>query len=699
MLGQVVPLAALAQARPVLTEGAAGARLTLLASRGQCRPFGATVREGGVNFAVFSRHAHTVHLLLFEEGKDDPFAEISLDPGLNKTGDVWHVFVHNLPAGTLYGYRVNGPFAPRAGHRFNPRTVLLDPYARALSGGHPWGARGEGRRGRRLGKVVAEDFDWEGDRPPATPLGQTVIYETHLRGFTRHPSSGVQHPGTYLGLCEKIPHLKALGVTAVQLMPVLEFDEHEGHGKNPTTGEPLANYWGYSTLSFFAVKAGFASRPGGQLREFKEMVKQLHRAGIEVILDVVYNHTSEGNENGPVFSFRGLDNAVYYMLDKEGRYYNFSGCGNTLNCNHPVVRELIIDSLTEMVCEYHIDGFRFDLAAILGRGAGGKVLEEPPLLQEIAEHPILAGTKLIAEAWDAAGLNQLGKFPSWGRWAELNGQFRDDVRRFVRSEAGATAPVAKRVCGSLDLYGETGRHSYHSVNFVTCHDGFTLADLVSYTRKHNWDNGEANRDGWDDNLSFNCGHEGPSDDPGVEATRQRQVRNFLTLLMLSQGVPLLLMGDEFGRTQQGNNNAYCQDNAVSWVDWSLAQKNAGLVRFTAMLIALRKKYFALSREQFVNRVSWHGTIVGDPDWTGQTRTLALQVHAWNGQPAFYVLFNAHWEPQKFYLPALDGQWRWRRLVDTNLPSPSDVVEEKNAVPLNPADHYLTSPRSTVVLIA
>jgi glycogen operon protein len=362
------------------------------------------------------------------------------------------------------------------------------------------------------------------------------------------------------------------------------------------------------------------------------------------------------------------------------------------------VRDLILDSLTELVAEYHVDGFRFDLAAILSRGAGGKVLEEPTLLQHIAEHPILAGTKLIAEAWDAAGLNEQGKFPAWGRWAEFNGPFRDDVRRFVRSEAGVTAAVAKRIAGSLDLYGESAKHPYHSINFVTCHDGFTLHDLVSYTKKNNWANGEDNRDGWDDNLSYNCGHEGPTNNPHVLALRQRQMRNFLTLLFVSQGVPFLLMGDEFGRSQQGNNNSYCQDNESNWVDWSLAQKNAGLVRFTSLMIGLRKKYFTLSREQFLARAHWHGTKPGNPDWTGQTRTLALELEGGPGVPAFYVLFNAHWEQQRFTLPSVEGQYRWRRLVDTNLPSPDDIVEEPNAVPLNPGDHYLATPRSVVMLI-
>ncbi len=479
-------------------------------------------------------------------------------------------------------------------------------------------------------------------------------------------------------------------------MPVLEFDELDHPHRHPGTGEPLRNYWGYSPLSFFAPKASYAARPAEQLREFKEMVRAFHRAGLEVILDVVYNHTCEGGETGPAVSFRGLDNAVYYLLDREGRYYNFSGCGNTLNCNHPVVRDLVLDSLAYLVSELHVDGFRFDLASILGRGPGGKVLEDPPLIQHIAEHPVLAGTKLIAEAWDAAGLSQLGKFPAWGRWAELNGWFRDDVRRFVRSDPGATTALAKRLCGSLDLYGDTARHPYHSVNFVTCHDGFTLLDLASYNQKHNEPNGENNRDGWNDNLSWNCGHEGPTNDPPVNALRQRQVRNFLTLLFVSQGVPLLLQGDEFGRTQHGNNNAYCQDNETSWVDWALAEKNAGLVRFTRLMIALRKRCFALTREQFVNRVTWHGTKAGEPDWTGQKRVLAFQLR---GPPDLFVLFNAHWEWQKFALPPHGGPGGWRRLVDTNLSAPDDVVEVRDAVPLRPADQYVAAPRSAVILLA
>ncbi|MFM7151808.1 MAG: glycogen debranching protein, partial [Gemmataceae bacterium] len=521
----------------------------------------------------------------------------------------------------------------------------------------------------------------------------------HVRGYTRHPSSGVQHPGTYLGLIEKIPYLSSLGVTSVQLMPVLEFDESDVPGRHPGTGAPLVNYWGYSPLGFFALKGAYASQPGQEAREFKQMVREFHRAGIEVILDVVYNHTCEGSENGPTFSFRGLDNRIYYMLDKDGRYCNFTGCGNTLNCNHPVVRQLIIDSLVELVAEYHVDGFRFDLAAIMGRGAGGRVLEEPTLIQDIAEHPILSKTKLIAEAWDAGGLYLVGKFPAWGRWAEFNGPFRDDVRRFLRGDAETAAITAKRLAGSLDLYGASVRHPYHSINFVTCHDGFTLHDLVSYSKKQNWANGETNQDGWDNNLSFNCGHEGPTDNPTVLALRGRQMRNYLSLMFLSQGIPFLLAGDEFARTQQGNNNAYCQDNEISWLDWTLTQKNAGLVRFTAMMIALRKRHFLMDNETFLSRVTWHGSELEEPDWTGQSRMLAMHLQGGQGRHHFYLMMNTHWESQRFQLPTLERHARWRRLLDTNLPSPDDVVEEKNAVPLHPPDHYIVTSRSVVLLMA
>ena len=679
------------------------AKLEFSTDRGHCRPFGATVRSRGVNFAIFSRHATAVTLVIFTADSDQPVAEIPLNPASNKTGDIWHIFVFGVKSDMQYAYRLDGVFAPKAGHRFDPKAIVIDPYARAISGGHRWGApdvpHGSSKHMLRRGRMVFDDFDWEGDVPLSTPMSQTVIYELHVRGFTQHPTSGVQNPGTFLGLCEKIAHFKAMGITAIQLMPILEFDELDQTHKNPITGAPLKNYWGYSSLSFFAPKAAYAVNPGQQVQEFKEMVKTFHRAGLEVILDVVYNHTCEGNENGPTISFRGLDNSIYYMLDKQGRYYNFSGCGNTLNCNHPLVRDLIIDSLTYLVAEMHVDGFRFDLASILGRGPNGEVLQDPPLIQHIAEHPLLAGTKLIAEAWDAAGLSQLGKFPVWGRWAELNGVYRDDVRRFIRSEPSTASHVAKRICGSLDIYGDSSRHPYHSINFITCHDGFTMYDLASYTQKHNEANGEANRDGWNENYSWNCGVEGPTTNAEVNAIRQRQIRNMMTMLLISQGVPMLSQGDEFGRTQSGNNNAYCQDNEISWMDWSLAVKNAGLLRFTQMMISLRKQYFALTREQFCNRVSWHGVKVGDPDWTGLSRTLAFQMHGWHAQPDLYVIFNANWEQKKFMIPPHEGRFRWRRLVDTSLPSPQDIVNVPDALPLTPAEHYMVTARTAVILIS
>ncbi len=673
---------------------------TFTTKRGHCRPFGATPGPDGINFAVFSRHAERVHLMLYRDGVEGPIAELPLDPNVNKTGDVWHVLVGGLPSDVLYGYRVFGPYEPERGHRFDPETIVLDPYAVAISGGHQWGVPDPPNgHPARLCRLVDNDFDWQGDVPLSTPMGETVIYELHVRGYTCSPTSKVNRPGTFLGLCEKIPHLKSLGITAVQLMPMLEFNELEHAGKNPVTGEPLKNFWGYSTMAFLAPKAAYAVQPGQQVSEFKEMVKTFHREGIEVILDVVYNHTCEGGANGPTVSFRGLDNSIYYMLDKEGRYHNFSGCGNTLNCNHPLVRDLIIDSLTYLVAELHVDGFRFDLASILGRGTDGRVLEDPPLIRHIAEHPVLAGTKLIAEAWDAAGLHQLGKFPAWGRWAELNGFFRDDVRNFVRSTPNTAAALAKRICGSLDIYGDSSRHPYHSINFLTSHDGFTLKDQVSYNEEHNWGNGEDDRDGADHNLSWNCGCEGPSDDPEIVALRSRQMRNFLSILLISQGVPFISQGDEFGRTQLGNNNAYCQDSEVSWVDWTLVERNADLLRFTQMMIALRKKYFAMTREEFVNLVTWHGTRIGDPDWTGESRTLAFQLHGWHSMPDLYVIFNAHWQWQEFALPAHEGQRNWRRLVDTRLPSPDDVVTDDRAVPLDPPNHYSMGPRSVAILIS
>ena len=559
-------------------------------------PIGGAHQQGdGVNFVLFSRHATGVRLEFYQNpGDSSPSRIIDLDPVRHRTGDVWHVWVRGIAAGQLYGYRVSGAYLPEEGHRFNPHKLLLDPYARAIAGVENWdflAARGYDSSSKLIDLsfstvddaattpkcIFTQDhFDWELDSPPKHSAADTVIYETHVRGFTIHPSSGVAHPGTFAGLTEKIPYLQDLGITAIELMPVLEFNENESRRVNPVTGERLKNYWGYNPVAFFAPKQSYriAGSHGGQIEEFREMVKAFHCAGIEVILDIVLNHTAENDELGPTISLRGIDNSIFYMLQENGcRYYkNFSGVGNTLNANHPVVREFVRNALRYWVMHMHVDGFRFDLASILGRDEHGNILRNAPLLEDIAEDPILRDVKLIAEAWDAGGAYQVGDF-STRRWTEWNGRFRDDVRRFWIGEEGMSGSFASRICGSSDLYRGSGKGPASSLNFVTCHDGFTLNDLVSYKQKHNDENGEFNHDGTDANYSDNCGVEGPSDDPGVEGMRNRLIKNFLLTLFVSRGVPMLLGGDEFRRMQRGNNNAYCQDNEMSWFNWSLLEKH------------------------------------------------------------------------------------------------------------------------------
>ncbi|MGN5376596.1 glycogen debranching protein [Streptomyces lasalocidi] len=538
--------------------------------------------------------------------------------------------------------------------------MLSDPYARLVSGREVWGREPDWDNVYHYrAQVLNDDFDWDGDRPLRIPAEDLVIYETHVRGFTRHASSKVSAPGTYAGMREKIPYLRELGVNCLELLPVFEFDELDNPRTDPVTGERLFNYWGYNTVSFFAPKAGYAATGpfGMQADEFKSLVKELHRAGIEVVLDVVFNHTAEGNEQGPTISFRGLDNATYYMLTPRGEYYNFSGTGNTVNCNHPVVRDFVLSCLRHWVAEYHIDGFRFDLAAILDRAPDGAPLPNPPLLEQLAHDPILRHTKLIAEAWDAAGLYQVGNFPNYGRWSEWNGKYRDTVRRFVKGEPGLVGELATRMASSPDLY--QGRTSSASVNFITAHDGFTLADLVSYNDKHNEANGEGNNDGANDNNSWNCGEEGPSASPHVRELRTRQMKNLLTILLTSQGIPMILVGDEVGRTQLGNNNTYCQDNELSWFDWGLVEANAELLHFTRALIAFRHAHPVLRSSDHptgTDRVgsgypdiSWHGVRAWAPDWADHGRVLAMMRcgrHAKGGSVAddhVYIAVNAHWE--------------------------------------------------------
>ena len=659
-------------------------------------PLGACERCGGVNFALFSRHATRVTLLLFDTPTDtEPCRTIELDPMQHRTGDIWHVWVEDLGQGTIYAWRVDGPYQPEQGHRFNYHKVLLDPYAAALVGTECWdfacacgfdaasaiGDRSFSREDNThwQAKCLVSDgaFDQEGGPRPRHAWADTVIYETHVRGFTVHPSAGVAHPGTYLGVIEKIPHLQELGVTAVELMPVQEFFENELVRDNPLNGERLRNYWGYSTVAFFAPKESYSSRraPGCQLSEFRTMVQALHRAGIEVILDIVFNHTAEGNEIGPTLNFRGLDNRIYYLLEDDRRFYkNYSGTGNTLNCNHPVVRDNILDCLRHWVIEMQVDGFRFDLASVLGRDAQGHLLPNPPLLERIAEDPVLRDVKLIAEAWDAGGAYQVGSFPGQ-RWSEWNGRFRDDVRRFWRDDPGMIGALASRLCGSADIYQYGGKQPVSSINFVTCHDGFTLNDLVSYRDKHNAANGENNHDGDNSNDSDNHGVEGETGDPAIEALRLRQIKNFIATLLASRGVPMLLGGDEFRRSQGGNNNAYCQDNETSWYDWDLLQRHQEVFRFTREMIALRKRYEALRREAFFTSadIRWFSPGGDTPRWDGPDRALGCTINAsHSAEPALCLLFNAAPEKVEFVLPPPSGGHLWRVAVDTARASSQDI---------------------------
>ena len=674
-------------------------------------PLGATVRRSGVNFAIASRYATSVTLFIFTPDAEEAIVEFPLDARFHRTGEIWHAFLKGLDPGISYAYRMDRvPNAEPQVHRFDFQADLLDPYAKALSGGDTWGIPARGRQGPRRGLVLQDEFDWGDDEPPLIYPADAIVYELHVRGFTQHPSSGVSRPGTFAGVVEKIPYLKALGVNVVELMPVWEFEEADSDRINPFTGERLLNYWGYHPIAFFCPNASYASQKGdgAQVREFKEMVKSLHAAGIAVVLDIVFNHTAEGNERGPTHSFRGIDNAIYYLIDPQtGMYHDYTGCGNTLNCNHPRVRDLIIDVLRYWVAEMHIDGFRFDLASVLGRGLDGAVLANPPIIERIAEDALLRQTALIAEAWDAAGLYQVGHFLSSGRWAEWNGRFRDDVRRFVKSDPGMVSALASRLVGSPDLYQTSGRRPYHSLNFVTCHDGFTLADLVAYNGKHNEANGEGNADGSNDNLSWNCGCEGPTEAAEIIRLRQRQMRNFATILLLSAGTPMILAGDEFGRTQRGNNNAYCQDNEISWVDWRLLEVHADLFRFFRHLIQFRRMHPLLRRETFDSdeegralHIAWHGVELGKPDWSSESRCLAMHLHGREGEETddIYFIANAHWEEHSFELPHLTGR-RWCRFVDTMQTPPHDIAEPGAEATLAEQHHYPVGARSVVVLVS
>lgn len=694
----------------------AKARAPYATEPGRHFPLGVTTDATGVNFALFSEHATAVALLLFDRHDSvEPVQVIPLNPEFHKTFIIWHVYVRGLRPGRFYAYRVDGPSDPgarREGHRFDPQKVLIDPYANGI-------AKDLWRRGEacvpgdnlasslRSAIIDLKDYDWEGDQPLRRPMSETIIYEMHVRGLTRSPSSGVDHPGTFAGIIQKIPYLKSLGITAVELLPVFDFEDGKGQsGQDPALG----NYWGYSTMGYFAPHEGFCVAPGHcqHVREFRDMVKALHRAGIEVILDVVFNHTDEGNQLGPNYAMKGFDNNNYYYVAKpDGSYYNdFSGCGNSLRCNHPIVTKLIVDALEFWVREMHVDGFRFDEAAVLTRGDDGSPMADPPLVWQIELSDVLAETKVIAEAWDAAGAYEIGHYPGY-RWAEWNGPYRDTIRRFVKGDPGLVSAVASRVAGSADLYQWRGHLPVNSINFITCHDGFTLNDLVSYDAKHNEANGEGNRDGNNDNWSWNGGVEGPSDAPEIETLRNRQVKNFATILMLSRGVPMILAGDEARRTQQGNNNAYCQDNPISWFDWAAAESRPDLLRFWQRLIAFRKANPTLSHPEFftgaaddrgVADVSWHGTQLSAPGWNDEeARALAFTLSGLGLGPDMHVMMNMFWEPLDFQVPTIAG-WTWHRAIDTAADSPADIVDPGRELPA-PGVTFTVAGRSIIVLVS
>jgi isoamylase len=690
--------------------------------RGIPLPLGTEASAEGVNFALFSRHASRVRLELFDHPLDaTPTRAIDLDPARNHTGDVWHVWVAGIRTGQLYAYRLDGPYQPEHGHRYNFNKLVLDPCATAISQLPDWDfglARGYDPSAPEQDLTFSTDddagvmpksvythahFHWHDDQPLHHPWSKTVIYEMHVRGFTVHPSADVEHPGTYRGVMEKIPHLKELGVTAVELMPVFAFNECQAMRVNPQTREPLRNYWGYDPVAFFAPQAAYGTSGslGQQNLEFKEMVRALHSAGIEVILDVVFNHTAEGNELGPTLCFRGIDNAIFYVLSADKRHYeNYTGTGNTVNANHPVVRDHILAALRYWVIEMHVDGFRFDLATVLGRDGTGKLLANAPLLERIAEDPILRDVKIIAEAWDAVGAYEVGSF-SERRWSEWNGRYRDDVRRFWRGDDGMLGLFASRICGSADIYAASGKGPECSINFITCHDGFTLNDLVSYRIKHNEANGEGNRDGSDNNLSDNCGAEGETADAGIEAVRKRQIKNFLLTLLISRGVPMLLGGDEFRRTQGGNNNAWCQDNETSWFDWHHLKPHQEIFRFARAMIAFRQTHPILSREQFYTdaEVRWFGSQGGAPNWTDPNEKQLACLIQEDERRALYLMFNAGIDAVDFDLPPIQTGSRWHLAVDTSMETHQDPGASSEESLGEDAHSYRLSPRSSVILLA
>ncbi len=677
---------------------------------GRPYPLGATVHPDGVNFSLYSKNSYALDLLFFDDADDArPSRVVRLDPKRNRTFYYWHCFVRGIETGQLYGYRVHGPFDPARGLFFDGQKLLIDPYAFSVVLGRNYDRLAACRPGDncahapKCAVIDPEGYDWEHDEPLKHEYSTSVIYELHVGGFTRHSNStvGDGKRGTFAGLVEKIPYLKELGITAVELMPVQQFDEQDAP-------PGLTNYWGYSPMAFFAPHEGYSSRKGpqGPIDEFRDMVKALHRAGIEVIIDVVYNHTAESGIDGPILSFKGLENNSYYIYNTElRRFENYSGCGNTLNTNHSIVRRMISDSLRHWVTNMHVDGFRFDLASVMARGETGEPLDRPPILWSIESDPVLAGTKIIAEAWDAAGLYQVGSFIG-ERFAEWNGQFRDDVRKFVKGDRSEVFRFMNRIMGSPDIYPQPDRETNRSINFITCHDGFTLNDLVSYNTKHNEANGEGNRDGTDHNYSWNCGVEGPTDDSAVEGLRLRQIKNFLTILFVSQGTPMILMGDEVRRTQRGNNNAYCQDNEISWFDWDCVERHGHLLRFVQGLIRFSRSYSVFNLRHIPRQnphdssveIRWHGVRLNRPDLSDDSHSIACEIRSSIEAEHVYFMINAYWEPLAFELPRTDSGYAWHRVVDTSLGPGADYCPPGKA-PRVRGMRYLLRDRSVAVLVS
>lgn len=668
------------------------------------REFGAVAIPGGVNFTIHTHGATSCELLLFHRKAEEPYAVIPF-PESYRIGFCYSMIVFDLDIEEFeYAYRLDGPYDEKKGLRFDKNKILLDPYARAVTGQSQWGHVNNAQHGYRA-RVVQSNFDWGDQRHHSIPMEDLIIYELHVRGFTMDESSGVKHHGTFEGLREKIPYLKELGINAVELMPIFEFDEMRD--VRLIDENELIDFWGYNPVSFFAPNTSYCSsmeynREG---LELKTLIKNLHDNGIEVILDVVFNHTAEGNEFGPCFSFKGFDNNIYYMLTPDGHYYNFSGCGNTLNCNHPVVRDMILECLRYWVIEYRVDGFRFDLASILGRNDDGTPLSQPPLLRSLAFDSILGNVKLIAEAWDAGGLYQVGSFPSWKRWAEWNGRYRDDMRRFLKGDDFLAQTAAARITGSPDLYDPAYRGGNASINFLTCHDGFTLYDLYSYNQKHNEANGWGNTDGADDNNSWNCGVEGETDDPAILALRKQLMKNACAVLLCSRGTPMFLSGDEFADTRYGNNNPYCQDNLISWLDWSLLKKNKDLFDFFQYMIRFRKDHPVIRKDLEpsylgVPAMSTHGLTPDETNFSGDSHVVCVRFAGYNEttqkEDLVYLAVNSGWFLVTLTLPELPEHYKWKVAVNTG--DPKCQFFHKNSMPTVESKIFLGE-RSVIIFVA